>query len=46
MLKAGDLTQDEHKKRANEMNKRVFMLEQELKIERDENASLSKELLD
>jgi hypothetical protein len=46
MLKAGDLTQDEQKKRANEMNKRVFMLEQELKNERDENASLSKELLD
>lgn len=46
MLKAGDLTHDEQKKKVTEMNKRIYMLEQDLKNERDENASLSKELLD
>jgi hypothetical protein len=46
MLKAGDLTHDEQKKKVTEMNKRLYMLEQDLKNERDENASLSKELLD
>jgi len=46
MLKAGDLTHDEQKKKVTEMNKRIYMLEQELKNERDDNASLSKELLD
>ncbi len=46
MLKAGDLTHGEQKKKVAEMNKKIYMLEQELKNERDENASLSKELLD
>lgn len=46
MLKAGDLTHGEQKKKVGELNKKIYMLEQELKNERDENASLSKELLD
>lgn len=45
MLKAGDLTHGEQKKKVAELNKKIYMLEQDLKNERDENASLSKELL-
>jgi hypothetical protein len=46
MLKAGDLTHDEQKKKVSDMSKRIYVLEQELKNEKDENASLAKELLD
>ncbi len=46
MLKAGDLTHDEQKKKVSELSKRVFLLESELKNEKEENAILSKEILD
>jgi hypothetical protein len=46
MLKAGDLTQDEQKKRVQEMNKRLFLAEQELKSAKEEVATLTKELQD
>jgi hypothetical protein len=46
MLKAGDMTQDDQKKKVSDMSKRLFLLEQELKGEKEDNASLTKELLD
>ena len=46
MLKTGEMSQDEQKKKISELAKRIAQLEIDLKKEQADTAILSKEILD